>query len=449
MESGDTTAFRLESNQAVSKELEIRVADNANPTRPYWWREDLSIDRFEIEEEFANAVWADPDVVVDVVYQLIGAENRISKAAEYRYTGPWVGGEQRHDLMVVPKVSLRPEQAVMVVPLQDAEDGREVRVTAQYKGKEPLSGTVRLLAPEGWRVSPSEFPVHFAREGEAVTARFQLYSGDEPSPERVLIHAVAEFAGRTFREGYRVIDYDHVRRRHYYFPSEVALQLVDVVIPTDLRVGYIEGVGDEVAEALGELGVRVDFLDSEDLAYGDLNQYDTIMTGVRAYLAREDLRSYNARLLEWVKSGGTLIVQYNKFEFNDGRAGFSPFAPFGAKVGRGRVTDENAAVEVLDPTHPIFSFPNRVGPEDWQGWVQERGLYFLGEKGGQYVDLVSMEDSFEFNAGEKLGSLVYAEVDAGNWVYVGLGLWRQLPAGVPGSYRILANLISLSMASRD
>jgi hypothetical protein len=206
-----------------------------------------------------------------------------------------------------------------------------------------------------------------------------------------------------------------------------------------------------VPEALRQLGLDFTFLTHDHLAFGDLESYDVIVTGVRAYLNREDLKTYNYRLLDWVKEGGTLIVQYNKFEFNqtvegpDGRRQMadSPYAPYPAQVGRGRVTDENAPIAILDPTHPVFFTPNEVSGRDWQGWVQERGLYFLGQKDARYRDLISTADPFQNNSGVKLGALVEARYGAGRWIYVGLGLWRELSAGVPGAYRILANLLSL------
>ena len=162
------------------------------------------------------------------------------------------------------------------------------------------------------------------------------------------------------------------------------------------------------------------------------------MTGVRAYERRADLRAHNDRLLAYVESGGTVIVQYNKFEFNQAQYG-----PYPAQVSRNRVTDELAPIELLANAHQVFAWPNRIGPTDWDDWVQERGLYFLGERDDQYVDLVQLEDSFDFNPGIKRGAVVEARVGRGRWLYVGLGLWRQLPAGTSGAYALLANLISL------
>jgi hypothetical protein len=183
------------------------------------------------------------------------------------------------------------------------------------------------------------------------------------------------------------------------------------------------------------------FIDQDELAWGNLSKYDVIVTGVRAYERRADLRAYNRRLLEYVEGGGTVIVQYNKFEFNQGQYG-----PYPARVSGNRVSDETVPVKILVPNHPVFNFPNKIGEAAWDGWVQERGLYFLGEKDAKYVDLISMVDSFPDNPGEKLGSLVEGRVGRGRWIYLGLGLWRQLPAGTDGAYQLLANLISLPKA---
>ena len=224
-------------------------------------------------------------------------------------------------------------------------------------------------------------------------------------------------------------------------PAETSLKVVDVKTVPDLSVGYIDGVGDQVPAALEQLGARVNFIDHEELAWGDLSRYDAIITGVRAYERRGDLRAYNRRLLDYAERGGTVIVQYNKMEFNQ-----AEYGPYPAKVSGNRVSDETVPVKMLVPGHPVFNYPNKIGPATWAGWVQERGLYFLGEKDKRYIDLVSMVDSFKDNPGEKLGSLVEGKVGKGRWIYLGLGLWRQLPAGTEGAYQLLANLISLGKA---
>ncbi len=244
--------------------------------------------------------------------------------------------------------------------------------------------------------------------------------------------------GDPFTETVQEIAYHHIETRYLFRPAEAAARVLDATV-APVHVGYVEGVGDEVAEAIAQLGVPLTFLDEAALAEGDLSQFDTIVLGVRAYLARPDARTHNQRLLDYVAGGGTLLVQYNKFEFNAG-----PWGPYPISVGRGRITDEDAPMRVLIPDHPAFTGPNRIGDADWAGWVQERGLYFLAPGGDPaYRDLLASEDPFEYNAGEKRGILVEARHGEGRWLYLGLGLWRQLPAGTPGAYRLLANLLSL------
>ena len=219
------------------------------------------------------------------------------------------------------------------------------------------------------------------------------------------------------------------------------MKVIEVKTTPNLSVAYIVGAGDQVPPALEQLGAKLTLIDQDELAWSDLSKYDVIITGVRAYERRADLRAYNRRLLDYVDRGGTLIVQYNKFEFNQ-----QQFGPYPAVVSGSRVSDETVPVKVLVPADPVFNFPNKIGPATWANWVQERGLYFLGEKDPHYVDLVSMTDSFQDNPGEKLGSFVEARVGRGRWIYLGLGLWRQLPAGTVGAYQLLANLIALPKA---
>jgi hypothetical protein len=288
-------------------------------------------------------------------------------------------------------------------------------------------------------VTPVEVPVSFAREGDTQTVRFQVTPAPGTAAGAYHVKARVVSGGVTFDRGYQVIEYPHIRRQHIYHDADVELKVIDVRVAPNLRVGYIMGVGDQVPPALEQLGVSVDLLDADDLAWGDLSHYSAIVTGVRAYERRADLRGNNGRLLEYVRNGGTLIVQYNKFEFNQAQ-----FGPYPAKVSSSRITDELAPVSILDGDNPLFHTPNRIDERAWANWVQERGLYFLGDRDPRYKDLVSLEEQFAYNRGEKRGALVEAQYGKGRWVYVGLGLWRELPAGVDGAYLLLANLVSLS-----
>ena len=360
----------------------------------------------------------------------------VAQPIAHRYGDDIFAGEKRTELNVVPRLALEVSPDVAIIP-RGTGGSRVVRVTVSNAWPGPFDGTVRLDLPTGWTATPPTNLVRFSREDEAQTVRFSVTPAPQAQGEHV-IRAIAETAEGRFDTGYQVVEYSHTGRRHLVRAAESTLKLIDVEVPANLTVGYIEGVGDEVPPAIEQLGATVEFVDTDELAWGDLSRFDVILTGVRAYERRPDLRANNDRLLQYVEAGGTLIVQYNKFEFNDAQYG-----PYAAEVSRNRVTDEQAPVRVLSTDHSVFGWPNPIGPTTWNDWVQERGLYFLGDKDPAYTDLVELEDTFEWNPGTKRGALVEARYGQGRWIYVGLGLWRQLPAGTTGAYQLLANLISL------
>ena len=414
-----------------------------------------------------------------------GAEDVIEGLpVQYRYEGNIFSGEKRTELLVVPAFSVRvspevaiiPEASVLAASLTPAlasrlaargraqgparqaapaarrpnpsAADREVRVTVVNDAPGAAEGVAKLELPPGWTATPAEETVKFARADQSQTVRFQVRPAANTRAGEFHLRAVVSAGGQTFDRGYQVIEYPHIRRQHIYDAADVTLKVIDVATAPNLTIGYVMGVGDQVPPAIQQLGAKVEMIGAEDLAWGNLSRFDAIVTGVRAYERREDLRANNSRLLEYVRDGGTLIVQYNKFEFNETQYGPYP-AQIGAFAGSGlRVTDENAPVQVLAPRDPVFSFPNEIKASAWQGWKQERGLYFLGEKDSRYRDLVQLGDPFPNNPGDKLGALVETSYGKGTWVYVGLNLWRQLPAGTEGAYEILANLISLGKAPK-
>jgi hypothetical protein len=304
--------------------------------------------------------------------------------------------------------------------------------------KGSIETVVSLKVPDGWASTPTEQPVKFSRENEAQTVRFQLRPTAAVSSGEFPVAAEATVGETAFTRGYDVIEYPHITRRHIYHDARLRVKAIDAKAAPNLTIGYIMGAGDEVPAAIEQLGAKVEMLGADDLAWGDLSRFPAIVTGVRAYERREDLRANNSRLLDYVRTGGTLIVQYNKFEFNEAQYG-----PYPAEVTSDRVTDEFAPVRVLVPADPVFTTPNRITDAAWANWVQERGLYFLGSQDSRYRELVELEDSFANNPGVKRGALVSAAYGKGRWIYVGLGLWRELPAGIDGAYQLLANLISL------
>jgi hypothetical protein len=381
-----------------------------------------------------------------------GIDVTTSVPVQFRSEGDLFSGEKRSELHVVPRFAVAASPEIVVIPRgATATPGkpaeRDIRVTVTNHGKGASKATVQLELPQGWKSTPASAPVSFTREDEAMTVRFRLEppAGAALKPGDVTVRARVSDGAASYAQGYQVIEYPHTTRRHVLRAPDVTVKTLDVAVKPNLTVGYVNGVGDDIPGALEQLGARVEFLDADVLAWGDLNRFDVVMTGVRAYERRGDLRAHNQRLIDYARAGGTVIVNYNKFEFNE-----APYAPFAGKVGRERVTDENSVVRLLQPQHPAFTTPNRITDADWRGWRQERGLYFFDSAGrdSQIVDLLELEDPFPYNKGPKRGALVEARVGQGRWIYVGLGLWRQLPAGTDGAFRLMANLISLGSAPR-
>ena len=423
---------------------EGRVPSGAQLTDVYWQRpEDAGRATFASDAPFGLPFRPSP-FVARIELDVNGVRVTRELPVQFRYEGAGLVGEKRMELNVVPAFAVGVSPAIVVVPTRSGAAraaGREVRVTVINGAKGAASAAVRLDVPAGWRVTPASAPVSFSREDESTTTRFTV---SPPSPVRAgeakltAVVTPTSGGGAGFSTGYQTIEYPHIQRRQKIVPATARLEVIDVAVPPALTVGYIMGVGDQVPAALRQLGAAVTLIDSDELAWGDLAKYHTIVTGVRAYERRADLRANNHRLLKYVENGGTAIVQYNRQEFNQAQYG-----PYKASVTQERITDENAPVKVLLPSHPVFNVPNKIGERDWAGWVQERGTYFLGEADASYVDLVEMEDPFEYNRGVKRGALVESRYGKGRWLYVGLGLWRQLPSGTEGAYRLFANLISL------
>jgi LmbE family N-acetylglucosaminyl deacetylase len=430
----------------------VSVGRDARYSQPYWHR-DPALDRYAIDiPEHHTLPWSPPPVIAELSYTTEAGPVSLDAPAYYRYTGPWVGGEKQKVLNVVPALSVTVTPSVTVVPLGSATRPRQVRVNVTHNTPAAAQARVRLEAPEGWTVAPREIELSFVLEGEQAAALFSVSPPPDPEPGEVVLRAVAQLGDEEFHEGYQVIAYHHIQSRHLFHPAQVRLQILDVAIAPEIAIGYVSGSGDAVPAAIESLGAKLTLLSPEDIAFGDLSRYSTIVTGIRAYQTRFDLKAHHQKLLDYVQAGGHLVVQYNKFEFNQlaarplpGRRGadtVSPFAPYPAAVTRDRISVEDAPVSLLAPGAVLLSKPNQITAADFEGWVQERGLYFLGAQDARYIELLSAEDPWPKNSGEKRGLLVTARVGRGTWTYVGLGLWRQLPAGTAGAYRLLANLLS-------
>jgi LmbE family N-acetylglucosaminyl deacetylase len=423
----------------------VTVPEDPEFSGPYWFREDPRVDRFSVEPGYAGVEpFRSPPLRAVVRYRVFGVEARIERPVQFRWYQAESGQETRMELKVVPKLSVRISPAVALVSVDDPLP-RTFEVSVRNHNPGPIASEITLQVPEGWAVEPPNAAVALRYEDEVQTRRFRVAPPRGVMEGRVRVRAVATADGTRFESGVREIAYPHIEPRILPEPAEAWLEALRVRIPDDMRVGYVMGVGDEVGLATEQLGASVTYLDREALFFRDLSDFDAIVVGVRAYLVREDLIANNHRLLEYVERGGHLVVQYHKYEFLRER-----FAPYPLSIARphDRVTMEDSPVTLLVPQHPVFNRPNSITDRDWEGWVQERGLYFLGEWDDRYVPLLELRDLWPYNDQPKRGGLVVATYGEGTYAYTGLAFFRQLPAGVPGAYRLWANLISLGRERR-
>jgi hypothetical protein len=352
-------------------------------------------------------------------------------------------GEYVKPVQVVPALSVAMSPSIMAWPT-GATAARELTVTVQSMAQGQWNGSVSLALPDGWEQTPASYPVTLSETGAAGTFTFQVTRPPTGAEGVFTLSArVVTDDGMTFTDGVTLVDYPHIRRGTLFTPAQTLASVFPVVVEEDLRVGYVMGSGDSGPDAIRQLGARVDLLGPKALQAGSFDEFDAVVLGIRVYETRPDVVAANETLLDYVRSGGTLIVQYNKYEFP--RGGFAPF-PVNMSRPHDRVSDETAPVRILDPGHDIFQSPNAITLEDFQGWVQERGLYFLGEWGPEYTPLLEMADPGE---DPKRGGLMVAQVGSGLYVYSGLSFFRQFPHGVPGAYRLFANIISLKASGGD
>jgi hypothetical protein len=309
---------------------------------------------------------------------------------------------------------------------------------------------VRLRLPAGFAASPAERSVRLGGRGEEATVSFALTPPPRGGAFAGTVAAVATSGGREYAETFREVAHPHIETRPFLTPAEARVVVVDVKAGRNLAIGYVggtSGASDPLPEAIQQVGLPVTLLGPEELAGTDLGRFSTIVVGVRAYEVRPDLRRQNARLLRYAEAGGNVLVLNQRGSFNGPSRdplvlGESPYTPFPAALTIDRITDETAPVTFLDPAHRLLTTPNALGPADFEGWVQERALQLLDARDPRFVQLLSGADPFPKNAGVKKGLLVEAAVGKGTWTYTGLSLFRQLPAGVPGAFRIWANLLS-------
>lgn len=427
--------FRGRERADIAARFRVSVPNNEPPTEPYWLARPRTREQFDWDKMMPVTLpFAPPRLSARVELTLAGERVTINQPVEYRYADKTFG-EFRRELKVAPALTLIVRPSLLVMPQGAQGATREVSVEITHNARRATNGTLKLVAPPGWKVEGDNPSLSFVRPGEKASRRFRV-TPPADAGGTFKLRAVAAADGREYTSGYTAVAYPHIETHFIYHPAETKAEVFDVKVAAGLKVGYVPGSGDDTVAALEQLGVNVKTIDEAELASGDLSVYDTIILGIRVYEVRDDVVANNKRLLDYVNNGGTLIVQYNKQEF----VTRGQLAPYPVKMAGGlRVTDETAPVKILAPDHPLFNFPNKITDEDWKGWVQERGLYFLSEWDAHYTPLLASSDE----PGKELrGGQLIADYGKGHYIFTAYAWFRQLPAGVPGAYRMLANLVS-------
>jgi LmbE family N-acetylglucosaminyl deacetylase len=440
----ETSQDEIGGGESRTLKFSVAPPSTAEPTQLHWTRAGKADARYRAPAQEMFVPFGKPEVSVQTAYRYQDVEIAVSAPARAAAGDPLKGADFV-DLQVVPQLSVRLTPEIGIVALSKQSSSREFLVAVSNNAPEGTRATVTIRAPKGWRVDPPEIPFNLSRKGESFSGRFVATVPAGTPAGTFTLEAAAIAADREYRSGYRVISYPENWTRNFYSAARAEVELFDVKISPRLKVGYVMGAGDEVPDSFGQLGIKPDLLSGFDLAFGDLSQYSTIVTGIRAYNVNEDLKTHNQRLLKYVEQGGVLIVQYNT-PMRSGPPGRNegapfPYAPYPlALAPSDRITVEDSPLEILAPQDPILTSPNKITPADFQGWVQERGLYFARQWDSHYTPLFSGHDPGE---PPQKGGMLVAKYGNGYYIYTAYAWFRQLPAGNPGAFRIFANMLSV------
>lgn len=422
-----------------SRTRTLMVPASAEPSTPYFLRQPRAGDMYRWPAS-ARPWWGDPfePAMLRAAFALPNDPAPVQVEVTER-TNDQALGEVRTPVIVEPAIDVRIDRDTVLLPA-GAEHELDLVVTLANASPGAVEGQLHVEVPAGWP-EPAPQPFAFSTEDERDNFTVKVTIPARVDTGRFLLRAVAVTRdGRRFSEGMRTLRYEHVRPRAWVQPATVSVVVADLALPHLARVGYIRGAADRVPEALAAAGLPVELLGATQLESGDLSRYDAIVIGPRAYEVDSALVQHNRRLIEYVQHGGLLLVQYQQYQFV--RGGFAAL-PLTIASPHDRVTDEHAEVTELQPDSPALREPNRIAGRDWAGWVQERGLYFAHTWDDGYQPLLSMHDPGE---APLKGALLVAPVGRGTYVYTGLAFFRELPAGVPGAFRLFANLLALRSA---
>jgi LmbE family N-acetylglucosaminyl deacetylase len=419
----------LPANELVTKDLSCRVPENTPYSQPYWLRKPETLGSFAVgDQKLIGLPENPPELPVEIVLQVSGQKLQYVVDAKYRTVDP-VAGELRRRLVIAPPVSAKVSNSVLVFPTNQPKPV-QVRVTAATG---PVKGELKLAAPQGWGVYPASLPIDLKGAGAETVATFTVKPPEQNS--QGTLRAIVSIDGRDYSFERMRISYPHIGVQTLMPPAEARLVRADIRKKGD-RIGYIPGAGDDVPESLQQIGYSVKILSEPEITAKNLAQFSAIVLGIRAYNTQDGISNWLPELFAYVNAGGVAIAQYNTLA--DLKA--EQFGPYPLEISRDRVTDENAEVRILAPNHPLMTTPNKITSKDFEGWIQERGLYFPKKWDPAWTPILSCNDPKEKPLD---GGLLVANLGEGFFVYTSYSWFRQLPAGVPGAYRLFANMLSL------
>jgi hypothetical protein len=426
-------AGQLDGGGVMNTVFDVSIPENAAYTRPYFDRPSLDQPYYDIgNPRYINLPTAPYPLQARVLATYQGVQVQLAETVQTveREAGP---GIVYHPMPIGPAISVTMGQSAGIVPLGQSSFPVTVRIHSDVNG--PAQGSLHLDMPAGWKSQPAAEPFSFEQEGQEQIVTFNVSPG-RVAEKAYRITAVASYNNHDYKEGFVQTGYQGLRPYYLYSPATYETTGIKVSVGDNLQVGYIEGSGDDVPASLENLGIHVHFLVQEDLASGDLSKFNVILVGVRAYAVRPDLRTYNGRLMNYVKNGGSVVVQYQTPEFDHN---FGPY-PYSMTQNPEEVTDEHSAVTILDPNSPVMKWPNLITAKDFDGWIEERGSKFLRTWDPQYEAPLETHDPGQ---DPQKGGFVIARYGSGVYVYTAYAFYRELPLGVPGAYRLFANLVSL------
>lgn len=428
----------LKKGQPLKVDTTLTLPKDIPYTQPYWLRAPHEKGMFVVPDQMLIGTPENqPSLVVEFTISAEGQQVSFTAPVLYRWTDP-VKGEQYRPFEITPAVALNLEEKVFVFPNINPKD-----VHVALKCNSPgVMGNVRLKLPAGWQATPAIIPFFLAKKNEETTVRFTV---QPPSKNSVgLLTAEADTKDGVISQGMFTIDYPHIPMQTLFPPAHAKLVRLDIGKKVQ-SIGYIMGSGDDIPLYLAQLGYNVTILTDKDLDQTDFSTFDAVVAGVRAYNTRNRLQQAQKRLMEYVKTGGTYVVQYNTTRGFANRAPVvENFGPYPFKLSSDRVTVEEAPITFLSKDNSVLHEPNKITQEDFDGWVQERGLYFSNEWDPHYQTVLSCSDP---NESARNGGLLFTRYGKGVFIYTGYSFFRQLPAGVPGAYRLFINLISAGKVS--